>query len=103
MRDLSTILYNLRCFLGVVIQLLCYGVRFCWALLLPKLVLAARLTASESQLGELVERVRRDRVQEIDNQAPSDSANVTLLVTILSSRRAVLGVQSKGWERGPGK
>jgi hypothetical protein len=56
--DVSTLLYNVRCFLGVVFQLLRYGVRFCCAFLLPKVVLAARLTTSESQLGEMVERVR---------------------------------------------
>ncbi len=58
MNDLSALLYNVRCFLGVVFQLLWYGVRFCWDPLLPKVVLAARLTASASQLGELVEWVR---------------------------------------------
>ena len=60
MSDLSTLLYNVRCFLGVVCRLIRYGVQFCWALLLPKVVLAARLTASESQLEELAERVRRE-------------------------------------------
>jgi hypothetical protein len=50
MNDLSPLLYNLRCFLGGVLQLLWHGARFCWALLLPKARLAARLLAAESQL-----------------------------------------------------
>ena len=48
MNGFSSLLYNLRCFLSVVIQLLSYAVRFCRDLLLPKAVLVARLTASES-------------------------------------------------------
>ena len=60
MNGFSSLLYNLRCFLSVVIQLLWYAARFCRDLLLPKAVLVARLTASESQLRELTDRVRRE-------------------------------------------
>jgi len=60
MSDLSTLLYNIRCVFGVVCRLLWYGVRFCWVLLLPRMVLAAKLVASERQLGELAERMRRE-------------------------------------------
>ena len=60
MNGFSSLPYNLRCFLGVIIQLLWYGVQFCRGLLLPKAVLVARLTASESQLRELADRARRE-------------------------------------------
>ncbi len=60
MSALSSLLYNLWCFFGVVGQLLWYGVRSCRDLLLSKAVLVARLTASESQLRELTDRLRRE-------------------------------------------
>ncbi len=60
MNGFPSLLYNLWCFLGVIIQLLSYGMRFCRDLLLPKAVLVARLAASESQLRELADRARRE-------------------------------------------
>jgi len=62
MNEVSTFLHNLRCFLVVPWKLLCYALRFCWLMLLPKVVLAGELIALQSQLGELAERVRREAV-----------------------------------------
>lgn len=42
---------HLRSCLGVLLQLLRYVLRFCWALLLPRAVTAAQLLAIESQLA----------------------------------------------------
>ncbi len=53
MNHLRPLIRNLRLLLGAFGQLFSYGLLYCWALLSPKAVLAARLVASESQLGEL--------------------------------------------------
>ena len=47
---LSSLRHLCRC-LGVLLQLLRYALRFCWALLLPRAVTAAQLLALQSQLA----------------------------------------------------
>ena len=44
-------LLTIGCILGAVWELFRYALRFGWALLLPKIVLAARVLAAESQLA----------------------------------------------------
>ena len=57
MDHLRSPIRNLRRLLGALGQLFSYGLLYCWASLSPKAVLAARLVASESQLGELHRRL----------------------------------------------
>jgi len=51
MRALLSLLWHVRSCLGVLLQLLRYAVSFCWALLLPRAVMAAQLLAIQSQLA----------------------------------------------------
>ena len=60
MKQLRRLVGNLLCLLRALGQLFSYGLLYCWALLSPKAVLAARLVASESQLGEFYLRVVRN-------------------------------------------
>jgi len=52
---LSFLRHLCRC-LGVLLQLLRYAVSFCWALLLPRAVMAAQLLAIQSQLAAELDR-----------------------------------------------
>jgi len=49
-------LWNLRRCLGVLLQLVWYALRFCWALILPRAVIAAQLLAIQSQLAAELNR-----------------------------------------------
>ena len=51
MKAVSNSLWHLRSCLGVLLQLVGYLLRFCWALLLPRAVTAAQLVAVQSQLA----------------------------------------------------
>ena len=51
MKAILSLLCHLRNSLGVLLQLLRYALRFCWALVLPRAVTAAQLLAFQSQLA----------------------------------------------------
>jgi hypothetical protein len=51
MSTVSSFLFAAGYILGAVRELARYALRFGWALLLPKVVLAARVLAAESQLA----------------------------------------------------
>jgi len=62
MSTVSSFLFRAGYVLGAAWELARYALGFCWALLLPKALLAARVLAAESQLGvELNRSGRRDR------------------------------------------
>jgi len=52
----SSFCLSIGCVLAALCELAGYALRFCWALLLPKAMLAARLVAAESQLAVAVNR-----------------------------------------------
>ena len=56
MSTVSSFLLTVGYVLGAVWELLRYALRFGWVLLLPKVVLAARLPAAESQLATELNR-----------------------------------------------
>ncbi len=56
MKAILSLLWHLRNSLGILLQLLRYALRFCWALLLPRAVTAAQLVAFQSQLAVEVNR-----------------------------------------------
>jgi hypothetical protein len=49
MKAILSLLWYLLSSFGIILQLLRYSLGFCWALLLPKALLAARVLAAESQ------------------------------------------------------
>lgn len=51
MRVLLSFLWHVGSCLGVLLQLLRYALSFCWALVLPRAVMAAKLLAVQSQLA----------------------------------------------------
>jgi hypothetical protein len=51
MSTVSSFLFTVGYVLGAVWELARYALRFCWALLLPRALLAARVLAAESQLA----------------------------------------------------
>ena len=51
MKAILSLLWYLLSSFGIILQLLRYSLGFCWALLLPKALLAARVLAAESQLA----------------------------------------------------
>ena len=51
MSTVSSFLFAVGYVLGAVWELARYALRFCWALLLPRALLAARVLAAESQLA----------------------------------------------------
>jgi len=51
MSTVSSFVFTAEYVLGAVWGLARYALRFCWGLLLPKAVLAARILAAESQLA----------------------------------------------------
>jgi hypothetical protein len=51
MSTVSSFLFTARGVLGTVRELARYEFRVCWALLMPKAILAARVVAAESQLA----------------------------------------------------
>ena len=51
MSIVSTFLFNAGCILGALWETACYALQFAWALLVPKVLLAGRVVALESQLA----------------------------------------------------
>jgi hypothetical protein len=51
MNTLSTLLFSAGCILRALWELACYALKFVWAFLLPKALLAGRVVALESQLA----------------------------------------------------
>jgi len=61
MRVLLSFLWHVGSCLGVLLQLLRYALRFCWALVLPRAVMAAQLLAIQSQLAAELNRASGGR------------------------------------------
>ncbi len=61
MNTLSTFFFSAGCILGALWETACYALTLAWALLLPKVVLAARVLAAESQLAFELNRSGRGK------------------------------------------